>query len=164
MWSRFMVWCCSPLISLVFRWALGGIFLYAGLIKTCDPHGFALAIYNYQILPGWMINPMAILMPGVEIMVGVSLLLGIRAQGGALVATGLLGVFALALGTSLIRGLDIACGCFSTSSSVDSITWLYLLRDLILMVMSVHVFFLDHEIASVDRLIQKKLYEKVNSE
>jgi uncharacterized membrane protein YphA (DoxX/SURF4 family) len=155
-----MAWCCSPLISLVFRWALGGIFLYAGLIKTCDSHGFAFAIYNYQILPGWMINPMAILMPGVETMVGVSLLLGIRAQAGALVATGLLGVFALALGMSLIRGLDIACGCFGTACSAGSITWLYLLRDLILMVMSVHIFSLDREIASMDRLIQKKLYDE----
>lgn len=36
-----------PAMILISRLLLGGIFLYAGIIKVADPHGFALAIRNY---------------------------------------------------------------------------------------------------------------------
>jgi len=152
--TRIMAWCTSPFISLLFRWLLGILFLYAGVVKVADPHGFAQALYNYHILPGWMINPLAIILPSVELVVGASLLVGIWTQGGALLASALLAIFAMALGISLIRGLDIACGCFSTSIGAESITWLYLVRDIILCVMGVHILLFAHGTASLDRLLR----------
>lgn len=154
--TRIMAWGTSPFLLLLFRLVLGIMFLYAGVVKVIDPHGFAQALYNYHILPGWMINPVAIILPSVELVVGASLLVGICTQGGALLASALLAIFAVALGISLIRGLDIACGCFSTSSSAESITWLYLVRDIILFVMGVHILFFDQGIASLDRLLRTK--------
>lgn len=131
----------SPLLSLIFRIILGSIFLYAGIMKIPDPDAMAQAIYNYRLLPGWMIPPAAMVMPWVEVLVGASLLLGIFAQGGALAAAGLLGLFACALAISLIRGLDISCGCFNLSSSAKSITIFTLLRDMVLLAMAIQVFF-----------------------
>ena len=154
--TRIMAWCTSPFLSLLFRLILGSMFLYAGVVKVIDPHGFAQALYNYHILPGWMINPVAIILPSVEVVVGASLLVGIWTQGGAFLASALLAIFAVALGISLIRGLDIVCGCFSTSSSAGSITWLYLVRDIILFVMGVHILLFDQGIASLDRLLRTK--------
>jgi len=58
---------------------------------------------------------------------------------------------------SLIRGLDIVCGCFSTSASAEHITWLYVVRDLILLGMGVHIFLFDRGHASLTRLIQERL-------
>jgi len=153
--ARIMTVLTSPAMSLLFRLLLGVIFLYAGIIKITDPLGFAQALYNYHILPGWMINPAAIILPWVELMVGASLLLGIWTQGGALLASGLLGIFACALIINLMRGLDTACGCFSTSTSAEPITWLYLVRDLTLLVMGIHVFLFDQGVASVERLFRK---------
>jgi len=153
--SRFIGWCLSPVLSVLFRWFLGVIFLYAGLIKASDPHGFAHSIYDYRLLLGWMINPMAILMPWVEILVGISLLLGILTQGAALVGSGLMAVFTGALGISLARGLAIACGCFSTSSTAEPATWLNLLENLVLLGMGVHVFLFDQGLFRVSRLIRK---------
>lgn len=152
--TRIMAWCTSPFISFLFRCLLGILFLYAGVVKVADPHGFAQALYNYHILPGWMINPVAIILPSVELVVGALLLVGIWTQGGALLASALLAIFAVALGISLIRGLDIVCGCFSTSSSAESITWLYLVRDIILFVMGVQILLFDQGTASLDRLLR----------
>jgi len=78
--------------------------------------GFALSIYNYKLLPDGLINVAAILLPWLEVIVGGSLLLGIGTAGGALIATALFSIFAGALTINLIRGLDIACGCFSTAA------------------------------------------------
>lgn len=155
--KRVIAWCTSPLLSFLFRLFLAALFLYAGVVKAADPHGFALALYNYHLLPGWMINPVAIILPWVEIMMGASLLVGIWTQGGALLASELLAIFACALVINLIRGLDVACGCFSTSPSAEPITWLYLVRDLALLGAGVHVFLFDREFASLARLIQTKL-------
>jgi uncharacterized membrane protein YphA (DoxX/SURF4 family) len=133
----------SPWLSSLFRVILGAVFLYAGSTKVGDPDGFAQALYNYRILPGLLINPMAIVLPWIEVMVGLSLLSGILYVGGAFLATGLLSTFAVALGISMLRGLDIACGCFSTSGTGGSISWSYLLRDLFLLAMAVCVSLFD---------------------
>ena len=147
----------SPYLSLLFRWVLGVIFVYAGLIKIADPLGFAHALYNYHLLPAWLINPLAILLPWIEVMVGVSLLAGVMIPGGALVATGMLAIFAVAIVISLIRGLDVACGCFSTSAAAEHLTWLYVARDLLLLVMGMHIVLFDLGYASLTRTILRRL-------
>jgi len=153
--SNPLAWLGSPAVSAIFRLFLGAIFLYAGVVKGLDPPGFAQAIYNYRILPGWIINPMAILMPWIEVVVGVSLLLGVWVPGGSLLASGLLAVFAAALGLNMARGLDIECGCFSTASTGPGNTLWYLVRDLGLLSMALQVLFCDRQLGSVRRLLQR---------
>ncbi len=94
---------------------LAGVFLAAAIPKMLDPAGFALSIYRYHLLPGWTINPLAIILPWVEL-VAAGALLWPRHRGGAALLLGvLLIVFTLALGSALARGLDVTCGCFSTN-------------------------------------------------
>ena len=153
--TKIMAFCSSPVLSLAFRVIIGSLFLYAGIAKIVDPMGFALSIYNYKLLPDGLINVAAILLPWLEVIVGGSLLLGIGATGGALIATALFSIFAGALTINLIRGLDIACGCFSTAASGGSISGFYLLRDLSLLLMSLQVLFFDKALFSVTRLRKK---------
>lgn len=148
---------CSPWMAFFFRVVLGGIFLYAGIVKSQDPEGFAQAIYNYRILPGWLINPVAILLPWVEIVMGAALFLGFWVPGASLLACGFLGAFALALCINLARGLDIDCGCFSTVQSGSGNTTWYFLRDILLMGLALHVFFLDKQKASLADLLRRKV-------
>jgi len=157
--AKIISWFTSPLLALLFRWCLGVIFVFAGLIKIADPLGFAHALYNYHILPTWMINPLAILLPWIEVMVGVSLLAGVMILGGALMVSGMLAVFAAVLVISLIRGLDVACGCFSTSAAAEHVTWLYVVRDIFLLGMGIHILLFDRGYASLTRLIQTQLYK-----
>jgi uncharacterized membrane protein YphA (DoxX/SURF4 family) len=150
--TKITVFCSSPVLSLAFRVILGALFLYAGIAKIADPMGFALSIYNYKLLPESLINVAAILLPWLEVIIGGSLLLGIGATGSALIATALFCIFAGALTINLIRGLDIACGCFSTAVNGGSINWFYLLRDLSLLLMSLQVLLFDQALFSVTRL------------
>jgi putative oxidoreductase len=143
-------------LSLLFRVVLGAMFLYAGIEKALDPAAFAVAIGNYHILPPWMINPSAIILPWVEIFAGLSLAAGILLPGGALVISCLLLIFVCALGAALLRGLDISCGCFSSSPGHDTITWWYLLRDVSLFIMSLITFLLSGQ----DRISGDHLFRR----
>lgn len=127
----------------IVRMALGIMFIYAGLTKILAPAGFALAVYNYHILPAQLVNVTAIVLPWVEVVAGACLVLGLWIPGGALIVSGLLLVFTVALGFNLARGLDIACGCFSSSPAAEKITWWYLLRDGSLLVAALGVLFYD---------------------
>ena len=153
--TKILAFCSSPFLSLAFRIILGSLFLYAGIAKIVDPMGFALSIYNYKLLPDSLINVAAILLPWLEVIVGGSLLLGIGTAGSALIATALFSIFASALTINLIRGLDIACGCFSTAANGGSISGFYLLRDLSLLLMSIQILFFDRTLLSVTRLRKK---------
>jgi uncharacterized membrane protein YphA (DoxX/SURF4 family) len=118
------------ILVFLFRLILGCMFVYAGVMKILDPAGFAQAIVNYRILPLWMVNGAAILLPWVEVLAGLSLVMGLLLPGGSFLIAGLLLVFACSLGFDLWRGLDISCGCFG--SGRDAITWLTFLRDALL--------------------------------
>jgi len=144
------------ILSFSFRVILGVIFLYAGIVKILDPGGFAQSIYNYQILPGRLINAVAIVLPWVEVLAGAGLVAGILIPGASLIVTGLLFVFFCALGISLMRGLDISCGCFSTLDKADPVTWMYLFRDGVLIGMGCFVFFFDQGCCSLGNLLRKR--------
>ncbi len=130
-----------PLIALVCRLALGIIFFYAGIEKIIAPREFALAIYNYQILPDLLINPVALVLPWLEVFLAAGLIAGIYVRGASFLSSVLFLIFATALTVNLIRGLDISCGCFGTASG--NINWLYLVRDTSLLTMSIVVLFFD---------------------
>ena len=139
-----------------FRMILGVIFFYAGIIKIYDPQGFALAVYNYHILPGFLINPVAVILPWVEVIAGAALILGIMVQGSSLIVSGLLVIFLCAIGAALVRGLDISCGCFNTSEEADPITWIYLLRDMALLGLAVFVFLYDQGRYGIVKIVRER--------
>ncbi len=126
------------LLVLSFRFVLGAIFLYAGIVKIADPAAFAQAVANYRILPLALVNAAAIILPWVEVLAGASLVLGFFLPGGSLLTAGLLLIFAVALGFDLWRGIDLSCGCFGTSEA--TVTWLYVLRDAVLCCMACFVW------------------------
>ena len=94
------------------RIALGAIFAYAALVKVPDMAAFAADVANYRLLPAAAVPFLGASVVGVEILAGLALMAGVAARGAALVATGLLGVFMIALSQALLRGIDLRCGCF----------------------------------------------------
>ena len=130
-----------PLLALICRLTLAIIFFYAGIEKIIDPGDFAVAIYNYQLLPDCAINLSAIFLPWLEVLIAASLITGIFIRGAALISALLFLTFATALTINLVRGLDISCGCFGASSG--NISWLYLARDISLFCMSIFVLIYD---------------------
>jgi putative oxidoreductase len=100
--------------------ALGAIFAAAALPKIIDPPSFAHMIYNYRIVPGALVNLMALAMPWLELLAGVALLLGIWRGTARTIIAAMLVVFIVAIGVNLIRGNAIDCGCFDLSAAGKS--------------------------------------------
>jgi putative oxidoreductase len=119
----------------VLRLGLGGLFVFAGAIKVADPAGFAVEIHNYQLFPA-LAPVLAATLPAVELAVGAAILGGSRAwmRAGALASTALLVVFTVAVGSVVVRGINITCGCFGAGSG--PVTWITVLRDVALLAAS----------------------------
>ena len=95
---------------------VGGIFIYAGLLKMLDPVRFASDIDNYKILPWTIAVAIAFYLPWLEIFCGVALVLRFLYRGALSILTALILVFTLATVAAKVRGLDITCGCFGHAS------------------------------------------------
>jgi hypothetical protein len=109
------------------RWILGGVFIYASYDKILHPAAFSEIIYNYQILPDGLINLTALVLPALELIMGIFFWVGFWMPGTVMLSNILLVSYVGALILNLARGLDINCGCFSTSSgsaiNIASILW-----------------------------------------
>jgi len=107
--SRDILWRIVALI-------IGGIFIYAGVIKAMDPVAFANDIDNYKILPWPLVVRLALYLPWLELLCGLALILRFFYRGGLFILTGLTFVFIAASVIAKVRGLDITCGCFGHAS------------------------------------------------
>jgi putative oxidoreductase len=102
---------------------IGGIFVYAGILKALDPIRFANDIENYHLVP-WTIGVrLAFYLPWLEIICGLALILR-RLNAGALsVIFALTLVFIGAIVSARMRGLDIRCGCFGHAIDNLGFAW-----------------------------------------
>jgi putative oxidoreductase len=92
---------------LLCRLALGGLFIWMGLVKARAPGDFLKLIYQYHMIPDsawWLLNLTAATLPWVETCCGVLLVLGVALRGTALTLMAMLAVFTPAV---LIRALGI---------------------------------------------------------
>lgn len=136
------------------RLILGVIFTTASADKIYHPEAFAKAVYNYQILPDGLINLVAIILPWLEAFLGVFLLVGLWLPATVTLTSALLLVFYGALLFNVARGLDIHCGCFSTSTDGAPATTWYLIRDGAFLLMGGYLFF--KEVASRSRVAARE--------
>jgi len=115
-------------VLLAFRLVLGGLFVYAGAVKVLDPLDFAQNIRTYQLVGQSLSFIAAIVLPWLEILAGLALILGIWTRGAALVVAGLLVFFIVLTAVTMVRGLDVDCGCFGSLSRKSG--WGVILEDL----------------------------------
>jgi len=103
-------------LLVVFRLILGGLFVYAGVVKVLDPLDFAQNIRNYRLVGQSLSFMAAVVLPWLEILAGVALAAGIWKRASALIISGLLVFFILLTLVTIARGLDVECGCFGALS------------------------------------------------
>jgi putative oxidoreductase len=145
--------------ALVFRMVLGLTFLYASLDKIAYPQNFSQIVYNYKILPSFVVNIFAITLPWVELICGLFLIGGIFLESSSLLILILLAVFTIATSFNVfIRGIDIQCGCFTASLAAKKQGAELLFRDVILLLMSVQVFLFNQNFATLPGFYQRILY------
>jgi uncharacterized membrane protein YphA (DoxX/SURF4 family) len=118
------------------RLVMAGVFIYASIDKIIHPDLFAQAVYNYQVLPGFLVNLTALILPWLELILGACLLINRWMAGSSALAAGLMTLFVGLTLFNLIRGLDISCGCFSAAPDENPITVLTLVRDISFLILS----------------------------
>lgn len=134
------------------RLAVAGLFLTACITKIRNPELFALSVHRYRLLPGEWVNIVAMVMPWIELTAGLAVLAAparIRAAG-ALIITGMLAVFTVAISLNLLRGIEASCGCFSTRADAAVSDGWNLVRNLSLIWLSLAVFLDAFRSASKD--------------
>jgi putative oxidoreductase len=126
------------------RLAIAAVFLYAAVPKIIDPPGFAKSIYNYQMMPDAVINPMALFLPWLELFTALALL-GVPAlrRGALWLLGGMLVVFVVAISSAMARGLNIDCGCFSTTGEGTRAALPHLILDIVLLAAAFWLWFAD---------------------
>ncbi|HSP45227.1 MAG TPA: MauE/DoxX family redox-associated membrane protein [Chthoniobacterales bacterium] len=111
---------------------IGGLFIYAGVVKVIDPVEFARDIDNYKMLP-WQINVLlAVYLPWLEIFCGLALMARVLYRGAAFILTLLMVLFVVITIVAKARGLDISCGCFGHASKYLSFAW-HLVLDVVVL-------------------------------
>lgn len=95
---------------------VGGLFIYAGVLKALDPMSFAIDIDNYKILPWFISVRLAFYLPWLEILAGLAVISRRLYLGALSILATLTSVFIVATIVAKVRGIDITCGCFGHAS------------------------------------------------
>lgn len=105
------------MLWIALEWAacllVAAVFLLASVPKILNPAAFASAVYQMDLLPTILVNPVAIYLPWIEFVAACALVILPPARRGALALLGfLLAAFTLALMVNFVRGTAMSCGCF----------------------------------------------------
>ena len=124
---------------LVWRLIVGGILIYAGFMKAIGPAAeFAAVIAAYKILPAALVTPLSIALPYIEMWIGLFILAGLYTRQASIAAAVLFSTFFIALGSALLRRIDLAsCGCFGPDTLSPRYT---IMLDIILWTLSVVIY------------------------
>ncbi|NIP33115.1 DoxX family membrane protein [Candidatus Saccharibacteria bacterium] len=144
-------------IFLFSRLLIGLLFVFSGITKLMEPvQEFALQVEQYQLLPQILIMPFAYALPWVELIFGGLLILGIWVKLDA----GILGLtmtaFIIAISQAMIRGIGLTdCGCFGEVIEVGETPGQVLIRDIVLMLPIIYLFFSKTKFFSMDKYLLK---------
>ena len=140
-----------PWLTVRVQIALGAIFVAAAIPKITDPPSFAHMIYNYRILPGFLVNITALTMPWVELLAGLALILGVWTRPARWLIFAMLVVFIVAIAFNLLRDNAIDCGCFDVAAAGKTHEerirdmWIVIVRDLGMLLMIAQLWWAERD-------------------
>jgi len=91
---------------------VGGVFVFAGLLKILDPFSFYTQIHSYQLVSPDLSKWLAVVLPPIEIGLGLAVMLGLWRRLSCLGIVLMLVVFLVATGHAWLYGTTDNCGCF----------------------------------------------------
>ena len=131
----------NDLLTVIARAAVGTTFIYASVYKIYDPGTFAKSIWYYHLVPGDLINLMALILPWVELLCGLVLILGLFYHGAVVLINVMTVTFIFALSAAIARGIDIDCGCFKAAKASADSAWRALAFNLVLILFTLQLLF-----------------------
>lgn len=129
------------ILVLIGQIILGGLFIYAGILKIADPEGFSIDIENYRMAPKIFVNLIAIFLPYLEVITGLLVIFSPKKSGSLLILSALIFFFLIGITQAIIRGLDIECGCFGDASRIVGIR--VLAEDLFFLIIALTLFIIE---------------------
>lgn len=143
-------------IIFLFRVIVGFVFIFASIHKIADPESFAKSIENYRVLPIFFINVVAITIPWIELIIGLFLIFGVLIKASSFITAFLMAFFSILVLLTIIRGIDISCGCFS-SNTPNPIGWQKFFENIALFILSLLVYYSKEAYLAVEKyFIEKK--------
>jgi uncharacterized membrane protein YphA (DoxX/SURF4 family) len=140
-------------LVLIFRLAVGLLFVWAGSSKIGHADVFAAQIAAFGLVPHPLVAPLALLLPYFEVLLGLYLVVGLYTRVAALVAVVQLAIFAVAIGSAVARGLALSCGCFGPADKTVT-SWPEVIRDLIFAAIAAFVAWRAPGMLALDRRMQ----------
>ena len=131
----------SRYLAFALRLCVGGFFLYASMSKIPYPAQFAEATANYQLVPHWLLNPTAVVLPWIEFVCGLFLVIGFTSRASTVIIGLLLVLFNIMVLINMYWGAPISCGCYDTVG--EPIGWKKILENVVLMGFIIHIYYFD---------------------
>jgi hypothetical protein len=139
------------LIVLISRLLLGAILLFSGAAKVVAGTDFRRQwLAGYQIIPGPVAEPVALIISIGELGAGAMLFLGAFGQISALVALVALGSVSAIVVTVLLSKLRPSCGCFGRFTN-DAVSWRLVGRNAALMAIALTLYRLNSTSVGLSR-------------
>lgn len=108
------------------RLIVGGIFIWAGVLKIINPLEFVSDIMNYRVFSREVAFLAALILPWVEVIAGLFLIAGIFQRGASFILSAMLFVFMVLVAVTIFRGINIECGCFGQVSREVNLQLLFI--------------------------------------
>ncbi len=138
------------------RLVVGGVWLWAGLLKLPDPDSSVTAVRAYQLLPISSVDVVGRALPMVEVVVGACLVLGLLTRVAGAVSAVLQVAFVIGIASVWARGISIRCGCFGSGGydphAASRYPW-EIARDVGLLALSLYVVWLRRTRLAVDGVL-----------
>jgi len=141
---------------------IGALFVYSAVPHILDTMGLASSIYNYKLFPPSIIGMSAAFIPWIALLSGLALIIGVKVRAASLIISVLLAIFISLAAISVIRGLDIDCGCFvGIERKAD---WLAVSEDLVALGGALFILFFDRARITFASLIKNLVFHRKNYE
>jgi uncharacterized membrane protein YphA (DoxX/SURF4 family) len=142
--------------GLLARLIVGGIWVYAGLLKLPHPESSVSAVRAYQLLPTGTADLVGHVLPMLEIVIGLCLIGGVLTRINGLVSALLQVAFVIGIASVWARGIEIDCGCFGDGGpdpdALSKYPW-EITRDVGLMALSLYLVIKPRTAFALDALI-----------
>lgn len=142
-------------LILICRIVLGAVFIYASIDKIFMPGLFARSVFNYQLMPDFLINFLALWLPPIELVAGLFLIFGFMTRGSIVIISGLLVVFMSAMGINIIRGVEIDCGCFGPEENSGGLMGAFM-RDILYIALAIPILWVKDYYYSIDNMLANR--------
>ena len=149
-------WTALAWIGLLARLVVGGVWIWAGVLKVPHPEESVTAVRAYQLLSPSLADGVGRVLPMLEVVVGACLVVGLLVRVTGVVSAVLQLAFIVGIASVWSRGIHINCGCFGNGGydpdAFSKYPW-EIARDTGLFLLSVLVVWLRRTPLALDNVL-----------